>query len=107
MIADRPAAAALAQAVALGQGFRIGGAGAVAAGPGHFETLTGGSTGAPRRILRRVDSWTASFAVNAGLFGIGPGMRVGILGRLSHSLALYGALEGVHLGAEVHLLDGL
>lgn len=71
-----------------------------------FETLTSGSTGAPRRILRAQGSWTASFAVNAG-FGIGPGARVAVLGRLVHSLSLYGAIEGLHLGAEVHLLDSL
>lgn len=69
-----------------------------------FETLTSGSSGAPRRILRTQASWTASFAVNAG-FGIGPGARVAVLGRLVQSLALYGAVEGLHLGAEVHLLD--
>ena len=34
-------------------------------------------------------------------------MVVAVLGRLSQSLALYGALEGVHLGAQVHLLDDL
>jgi long-chain acyl-CoA synthetase len=71
-----------------------------------FETLTSGSTGQPRRILRTQCSWTASFAVNAA-FGIGPGARVAVLGRLVHSLALYGAVEGLHLGAEVHLLDAL
>ncbi|WP_374642262.1 AMP-binding protein [Tabrizicola sp.] len=71
-----------------------------------FETLTSGSTGQPRRILRTQASWTASFAVNAD-FGIGPGARVAVLGRLVHSLALYGAVEGLHLGAEVHLLDAL
>ncbi|WP_180996066.1 AMP-binding protein [Tabrizicola aquatica] len=71
-----------------------------------FETLTSGSTGQPRRILRTQGSWTASFAVNA-CFSIGPGARVAVLGRLVHSLALYGAVEGLHLGAEVHLLDAL
>jgi long-chain acyl-CoA synthetase len=105
IIADRPAVRALALALARGQGFRIGGTGDVV--PAGFETLTGGSSGAPRRVRRSAASWQASFAVNAGLFGIGPGVRVGIPGRLSHSLALYGALEGMHLGAEVHLLDGL
>jgi long-chain acyl-CoA synthetase len=54
-----------------------------------------------------VGSWTASFAVNAGLFGIGPGARVAVLGALEHSLSLYGALEGACLGAEVHLLAGV
>ena len=71
-----------------------------------FETLTSGSPGQPRRIRRTQASWTESFAVNAG-FGIGPGARVAVLGRLVHSLSLYGAVEGLHLGAEVHLLDAL
>jgi long-chain acyl-CoA synthetase len=107
-LADRPAGRALALALARGDGFCIGGGGApVAAGPGWFEVLTGGSTGAPKRVARRVASWQASFAVNAGLFGIGPGARVAVPGRLCHSLPLYAALEGMHLGAEVHLLDGM
>ena len=105
--ADDGAAALVAALAGQGRAFRIGGAGAVAPLPGLFETLTGGSLGAPRRILRRQASWCASFAVNAGLFGIGPGARVAILGRLSHSLALDGAIEGVCLGAEVHLLGGM
>ncbi|WP_137110973.1 AMP-binding protein [Rhodobacter sp. SY28-1] len=89
--------------------FRIGAADQPAPDPEGrpvFETLTSGSTGRPRRIRRTQASWTASFAVNAG-FGIGPGARVAVLGRLAHSLSLYGAVEGVHLGAEVHLLDAL
>jgi long-chain acyl-CoA synthetase len=71
-----------------------------------LETLTSGSTGLPRRIRRTQASWTASFAVTA-TFGIGPGARVATLGRLIHSLSLYGAIEGLHLGAEVHLLADL
>ena len=100
---ERPSGRALALGIAAGA-FRIGGGAAV---PDGFETLTGGSSGVPRRIRRSAASWIASFAVNAGLFGIGPGVRVAVLGRLVHSLALYGAVEGVHLGAEVHLLDDL
>lgn len=105
VFADRPAGAALA---ALGVGaFRIGGEGAAPEGTGMFETLTGGSSGAPRRIRRTQASWIASFAVNSGLFGIGPGLRVAVLGRLVHSLALYGAVEALYLGAELHLLEEL
>ncbi len=52
-------------------------------------------------------SWTASFAVNARLFGIGPGRRVAVLGALEHSLSLYGALEGAHLGGGGASLAGL
>lgn len=100
--------AALRTALAVpGRAFRIGGAGPQPEGVGVFETLTSGSSGAPRRILRSMESWIASFAVNAGLFGIGPGCRVAVLGDLVHSLALYGALEALHLGAEVHLLGGM
>ena len=46
-----------------------------------YETLTSGSTGVPRRILRTQASWLASLAVNAQ-FGIGPRARVAVLGRL-------------------------
>lgn len=108
------AAIAAATAGALGQvighpAFRVGAADApspdMAAVP-VFETLTSGSTGKPKRILRSQASWTASFKVNAR-FGIGPGARVAVLGSLVQSIALYGAIEGLHLGAEVHLLDGL
>jgi long-chain acyl-CoA synthetase len=105
VLADRPGAAALLAALARGCGFRIGGEGMPE--PAGFETLTSGSSGQPRRIWRSVESWLASFAVNAGLFGIGPAMSVAVLGRLSHSLSLYGVLEGANLGAAVHLLDGL
>ncbi|WP_299508197.1 AMP-binding protein [Cypionkella sp.] len=90
-----------------GRAFRIGGVGPQPVGHGVFETLTSGSSGAPRRILRSMESWIASFAVNAGLFGIGPGVRVAVLGDLVHSLALYGALEALHLGATVQLLGGM
>jgi long-chain acyl-CoA synthetase len=110
IIPDRPATIALACAMAAaGQGFRIGGSGPPPA-PGDvpmFETLTGGSTGTPRRIRRSQASWIASFRVNAGLFGIGRDARVAVLGRLAHSTTLYGALEALHLGAAVHVLDNL
>ncbi len=105
VLAEHPTARALAGA--FGGAFRIGGAGQLEAGEGCFETLTSGSSGVARRIVRAATSWQASFAVNAALFGIGPGMRVAVLGRLIHSLALYGAVEALSLGAEVHLLDDL
>ncbi|MDT8858410.1 AMP-binding protein [Paracoccaceae bacterium Fryx2] len=114
VIADRPGRAALqavGAAVAAGLCFRVGGDGLPApetrAGLPMFETLTSGTSGTPRRIRRSQASWIASFAVNAGLFGIGPGVRVAVLGRLSQSLALYGAVEALHLGAGLALLDGL
>lgn len=102
--ADRPIAAALGHAFS-GGAFRIGAEGAPAPVEG-FETLTSGSTGAPRRIARSFASWKRSFSVNAGLFGIGPGVRVAVLGRLVQSLSLYGAVEAVSLGAQLHVLEG-
>ena len=108
VIAPQPSGLALARALAQpGAAFRIGGVGLLEAGPGAFETLTSGSSGQPRRILRSMASWTTSFAVNARAFDIGPGCGVAVLGGLVQSLALYGALEAVHLGAEVHLLEAL
>jgi long-chain acyl-CoA synthetase len=98
----------LAQAMGIAA-FRLGATDQPAPDPSEvpvFETLTSGSTGTPRRILRTQASWIASFAISAR-FGTGPGARVAVLGRLVHSLSLYGAIEGLHLGAEVHLLDSL
>ena len=109
VIPAEPAGRALALALASDTPFRIGGEGPApqTACTPMFETLTSGSTAAPRRILRSHASWTASFAVNAKAFGIGPGVCVAVLGGLVQSLALYGALEGLQLGAKVHLLGGL
>lgn len=113
VIADVSCGLAVSMALArgaLGLPFRVGGAGLPAPEPGKrpvFETLTSGSTGVPRRIRRTQRSWCASFAVNARLFGIGPGRRMAVLGQMAHSLSLYGAIEGACLGAEVHLLAGL
>ena len=99
---------ALVAALALrGQPFRIGGAGPLGAGVGEFETLTSGSSGQPRHIRRSMASWIASFAVNARQFGIRPGVRVAVLGRLEQSLALYGAVEALHLGADLFALGGM
>lgn len=103
---EAPALAALQAAIGA-PAFRIGGTGPAPKGEGVFETLTGGSTGTPRRIRRSQQSWIASFTVNAGLFGIAPGLPVAVLGGLVHSLALYGAVEALHLGAALHLLAGL
>ncbi len=109
---DQTSAAALVAAFARttqGLSFRIGGGSEppLSSPQPMFETLTSGSSGTPRRIWRSQASWTASFSVNAGLFGIGPGSNVAVLGHLIHSLALYGALEALHLGAALHLLADL
>jgi long-chain acyl-CoA synthetase len=112
VIAEEPAASALGAALAAAAArttFRIGGGAAVpeAGDRPMFETLTSGSTGTPRRVRRSQASWIASFRLDAGLFGIGPGRRVAVAGGLTQSAALYAAIGALHLGAEAHLLAGL
>ncbi len=75
--------------------------------PKAFLTLTGGTSGQPKVIRRSQASWIASFAVNARLFGLSPADTFAVLGSLSHSLSLYGTLEAMHLGADIHLLAGI
>jgi long-chain acyl-CoA synthetase len=76
-----------------------------AAGLDLFFCQTGGSTGAPKRIARSMDSWIASFTHNAALFELGPADHYACLGPLNHSLNLYAATEAGHLGADLSLLQ--
>ena len=69
-----------------------------------FQVLTGGTTGHPKRLLRTHGSWLDSFEVNRKKWDIGPDDRYGILGNLSHSIALYASLEALHVGADLHLM---
>lgn len=73
---------------------------------GTFLTLTGGTSGAPKTIRRSHNSWIASFAHNASSFGYMPRDAIAVFGALSHSLALYGVVEAMHLGLHAHVLDG-
>ena len=73
----------------------------------HFQTTSGGSTGAPKSIRRSHGSWIESFEVNRRLFNLGPADRFAVFGGLMHSLALYGLAEALHIGADIHLMAGL
>lgn len=76
--------------------------------PGRlFQCETSGSTGVPRRVRRTHSSWTRSFRENARMLEFGASDEFAILGRLAHSLSLYGALEALFLGARLHDLSGL
>lgn len=76
--------------------------------PGRlFQCETSGSTGVPRRIRRTHSSWIRSFRENARMLEFGASDEFAILGRLAHSLSLYGALEALFLGARLHDLSGL
>lgn len=75
--------------------------------PSQFATLTGGTSGQPKGIKRSQASWICSFEANSEQFGYAAGDSIAVLGALSHSLALYGILEGLHLGLDVHALPSL
>jgi len=75
-------------------------------GDAHFQCMSSGTSGAPRRVRRSQKSWIESFEINAALWQISATDSYAVLGQLSHSLALYGAAEALHLGADLHLLSG-
>lgn len=72
-----------------------------------FQCLSAGTNGQPKRIRRTHQSWIASFAVNSQLAHISNTDSYAIIGSLSHSLALYAALEAAHIGADLHALADL
>jgi len=73
---------------------------------GSFQTISGGSTGFPKVLERTCTSWILSFNTNDKNYNHS-GSRVALFGSLTHSLSLYGALEAIFLGCEVHHLAGL
>lgn len=74
---------------------------------GYFQCQTGGTTGTPKILRRSCNSWNLSFQRHTELFGIGPLSRYAVLGHLEHSLALFAAVEGISVGADVHLMGHL
>ena len=62
--------------------------------------------GFPKVLERTCISWILSFNTNDKNYNLS-GSRVALLGSLTHSLSLYGALEAIFLGCEVHHLAGL
>lgn len=109
-IAARPletACAALGDALLRQAPFCIGAPnGNHTAAPGAFLTLTGGTSGAPKVLRRSQASWIASFRINADRHCYTENERIAVLGGLEHSLALYGALEALHLGHDAYILAG-
>ena len=73
----------------------------------QFATLTGGTSGTPKIIARSKASWIRSFDANAAQFQYSTDDSIAVLGALSHSLALYGVLEALHLGLNSHVLSPL
>ncbi len=63
--------------------------------------VTSGTSGAPRPVLRTVESWTRSFRSFALLTGIGPDDRVLLTGPLHATLHLFAAVHALSVGAEI------
>ena len=107
---NRTALAALGAALARGNSFCVSEQALnpeITGEPPHFLTLTGGTSGQPKVIRRTQASWIASFEVNARKFDLNADDTVAVLGRLSHSLSLYGLVEAAYLGADAFVLEGL
>ena len=60
---------------------------------------SGGSTGAPKKIIRPRQTWIDSAITEATVFGIGPTDRFAVLGGQSHSLWSYAHFRADHLGS--------
>ena len=74
---------------------------------GQFATLTGGTSGSPKVIVRTHASWIKSFDTNAQMFSYVDTDSIAGLGSLNHPLALYGIMEGAYVGICVHALSAL
>ncbi len=72
---------------------------------GVFRTKTGGTSKDPKFVLRTSKSWISSFEVINSLQKEKENYL--IFGDLTHSLALYGVLEALHLGHNVHRVQKL
>ena len=72
---------------------------------GVFRTKTGGTSKDPKFVLRATQSWISSFEVINSLQKEKENYLV--FGDLTHSLALYGMLEALHLGHNVHRVQKL
>ncbi len=72
-------------------------------GSGDLVVFSSGSTGHPRGIVRRVESWEASLEPMSAVTGITGEDRVWLPGPLWSSLFLYGAFHAASTGAGVLL----
>ena len=63
-----------------------------------YTGFTSGSTGLPKGFKRHHQSWTESFRVGLQDFGPVVAQRTLAPGRISHSLFLFGAMQGIWYG---------
>jgi acyl-CoA synthetase (AMP-forming)/AMP-acid ligase II len=74
-------------------------------GHGDMVLFSSGSTGRPRAIVRRVESWQTSFAAFSEVTGITAQDTVWLPGPLWSSLFLFGAVHAGAVDAKVALRD--
>ncbi|SMR70914.1 long-chain acyl-CoA synthetase [Aliiroseovarius halocynthiae] len=72
-----------------------------------LQCQSSGSSGAPKTIQRRPESWISSFEITRDQFGAGADTPYAVLGDPGHSLVLFAILEAFHLGADLAVLAGL
>lgn len=66
--------------------------------------FTSGSSSRPKAFQRNHRSWLASFQLAETVLDLQPAEDVLVPGPLHHSLFLFAAVHGLHLGCTVHLL---
>ncbi len=71
--------------------------------PPFYIGFTSGTTGQPKGVLRRHQSWIQSIAASQVAFDLHEGDRRIVPGALVHSLSLYTAVEALVTGATVYL----
>lgn len=68
---------------------------------------TSGTSGNPKKIRRRPETWIKSFEYSAKEFSISAEDTYAVFGSLGHSLSLFATLEALHLGADLSVLSNL
>lgn len=70
----------------------------------YLQCMSSGSNGEPKRIRRTHLSWINSFRVSVKNQQLSAADSYAIIGKLSHSLTLYAALEAAWIGADIQAL---
>ena len=78
-----------------------------AALPPRLICETSGTSGAPKAICRKPDTWIRSFEISKRQFKISRNDTYATFGSLGHSLCLYAILEGLWIGADICNFDGV